>query len=109
MHQIPISLPLSPPPSLADNMPMCREHNRPLDYFCEKCDVLVCATCAINTHGGHKVDMDTFSRKCLLIGSYKILCFDKKILGKMVIQCIRISEGKLVRSFSCPFLYVGFF
>ncbi|CAI7990800.1 E3 ubiquitin-protein ligase TRIM71 [Geodia barretti] len=42
------------PMAHSDNMPMCREHNRRLDYFCEKCDVLVCATCAINTHGGHK-------------------------------------------------------
>ena len=35
--------------------PICPTHYRLLDFFCEKCNILMCATCAVNTPCGHKV------------------------------------------------------
>ena len=35
----------------------CKDHNKPLDGFCETCGTAVCFHCAIRTHKDHKFDL----------------------------------------------------
>ena len=32
----------------------CNDHDKPLDGFCETCEMVICFHCAIHTHEGHK-------------------------------------------------------
>ena len=71
-HSLPFPLPTppslppsfpSPHPSLPPCRPLlppiaptfCTEHNRLLDFFCEQCDQLMCASCAVKQRCGHDV------------------------------------------------------
>ena len=38
------------------NIPLCKEHNEQLKYYCETCDELVCMYCAVKKHNGHHHD-----------------------------------------------------
>jgi len=37
--------------------PLCREHEEPLKYYCETCDMLVCLYCTVKNHSSHKHDI----------------------------------------------------
>lgn len=34
-------------------LPWCRVHGKPLDVYCNTCDILICAMCGILQHNGH--------------------------------------------------------
>ena len=34
-------------------IPLCKEHDKQLKYYCETCDELVCMYCTMNKHNGH--------------------------------------------------------
>ena len=34
-------------------IPLCKEHNEQLKYYCETCDELVCMYCTVTKHNGH--------------------------------------------------------
>ena len=35
----------------------CKDHDKPLDGFCETCGTVVCFHCAVRTHKDHKYDL----------------------------------------------------
>ena len=37
-------------------IPICKEHNEQLKYYCETCDELVCVYCTVKKHNGHHHD-----------------------------------------------------
>ena len=37
-------------------IPLCKEHDEQLKYYCETCDQLVCMYCAVKKHNGHHHD-----------------------------------------------------
>lgn len=37
-------------------VPTCEEHEKPLEYFCEDCNLLLCMRCMINTHRDHNFE-----------------------------------------------------
>ena len=37
-------------------IPLCKEHDEQLKYFCETCDELVCMYCTVKKHNGHHHD-----------------------------------------------------
>ena len=46
------SVPIQPKPKV----PMCKEHNNELKFYCETCEELVCMYCTIKDHIGHDHD-----------------------------------------------------
>ena len=37
-------------------IPLCKEHDEQLKYYCETCDELVCMYCTVKKHNGHHHD-----------------------------------------------------
>ena len=40
----------------------CRNHDKKLKYFCEKCNELVCVYCTVKEHSGYDHDTDTVKK-----------------------------------------------
>ena len=38
------------------SIPLCKEHDEQLKYYCETCDELVCLYCTVTNHNGHSHD-----------------------------------------------------
>ena len=45
-----------PPIQIKTKIPLCKEHDEKLNYYCETCDELVCMYCTVKKHNGHHHD-----------------------------------------------------
>ena len=45
-----------PPIQVKTKIPLCKEHDEQLNYYCETCDELVCMYCTVKKHNGHHHD-----------------------------------------------------
>ena len=75
----------------------CKDHNKPLDGFCETCGTAVCFHCAIRTHKDHKFDLvsDCYPKHYyLLCNSLKPLKGKKEALKK-VLSDLAKREGEI--------------
>ena len=45
---------------------MCKDHEKPLDFFCETCDEVICAHCTVRIHKHHEYDLitDSYTKHC---------------------------------------------
>uniref|UniRef100_A0A1X7UGA6 RING-type domain-containing protein n=1 Tax=Amphimedon queenslandica TaxID=400682 RepID=A0A1X7UGA6_AMPQE len=45
---------------------MCSDHRKPLELFCETCNMVVCVTCQFRNHKGHGSDLitDSYTKHC---------------------------------------------
>ena len=51
--------------------PLCSTHKKPLDTFCENCDMIVCFTCVKQKHREHDYDLivDSYRKQCQILNS----------------------------------------
>ena len=75
----------------------CKDHDKPLDGFCETCGTVVCFHCAVRTHKDHKYDLvsDCYPKHYeMLHDSLKPVKEKKEALAK-VLSDLAEREGKI--------------
>ena len=45
---------------------MCKDHGKPLEFFCETCDEVICAHCTVRIHKHHEYELitDSYTKHC---------------------------------------------
>ncbi|XP_019859339.1 PREDICTED: RING finger protein nhl-1-like [Amphimedon queenslandica] len=45
---------------------LCIDHGKPLEFFCETCDTIICSHCSVRNHKYHECDLitDSYTKNC---------------------------------------------
>ena len=75
----------------------CNDHGKPLDGFCETCEMVICFHCAIRTHEGHKHALvsDCYPKHYQMLHNSLKPVKGKKEALKKVLSDLAEREGKI--------------
>ena len=75
----------------------CNDHNKPLDGFCETCEMVICFHCAIRTHKDHKHDLvsDCYPKHYQMLHDSLKPVKGKKETLKKVLSDLAEREGEI--------------
>ena len=77
--------------------PTCSDHGKPLDYFCETCDTVICITCQFCNHRHHECDLitDSYTKNCQKLRKCLSPVERKKEALKKVLSALAEREGEI--------------
>ena len=75
----------------------CNDHGKPLDGFCETCEMVICFHCAIRTHKDHKHDLvsDCYPKHYQMLHDCLKPVKGKKEAFKKVLSDLAVREGEI--------------
>ena len=83
---------------------LCIDHGKPLEFFCETCDTIICSHCSVRNHKYHECDLITDSytinchklRECLSSVKEKKEMLKKALLTLAESQCEITKTGEAI-------------
>uniref|UniRef100_A0A1X7UM70 RING-type domain-containing protein n=1 Tax=Amphimedon queenslandica TaxID=400682 RepID=A0A1X7UM70_AMPQE len=81
----------------ATTSPTCSDHGKPLELFCETCDVVICSHCSVRSHRGHECDLitDSYIQHCQKLRECLSPVEGKKEALKKVLSALAEREGEI--------------
>uniref|UniRef100_A0A1X7UFK5 RING-type domain-containing protein n=1 Tax=Amphimedon queenslandica TaxID=400682 RepID=A0A1X7UFK5_AMPQE len=75
----------------------CSDHGKPLELFCETCDVVICVTCQVRNHKHHEYDLiaDSYTKHCQKLRECLSPVEGKKEVLKKVLSTLAEREGEI--------------
>ena len=75
----------------------CNDHDKPLEVFCETCEMIICFHCAVRTHKDHKYDLvsDCYSKHYQMLHNSLKPVKGKKEALKKVLSDLAEREGEI--------------
>ncbi|XP_019858753.1 PREDICTED: RING finger protein nhl-1-like [Amphimedon queenslandica] len=66
----------------------CSDHGKPLEFFCETCDTVICSHCLVHNHKHHEYDLitDSYTKHCQKLRECLLPVEGKKEALKNVLQ-----------------------
>ena len=75
----------------------CSDHGKPLEFFCETCDTVICSHCSVRKHKHHDCDLitDSYTRHCQKLREHLSSVDRKKEELKKVLSALAEREGEI--------------
>ena len=75
----------------------CSDHGKPFEFFCEKCDTVICSHCSVRNHKHHKYDLisDSYTKHCQKLRKCLSPVEGKKEAVKKVLSALAEREGEI--------------
>ena len=76
---------------------ICRDHGKPLELFCETCNIVICVTCSVRNHKHHEYDLitDSYAKHCQKLRECLSPVEGKKKVLKKVLSALAEREGEV--------------
>ena len=77
--------------------PICSDHGKPLEFFCETCDTVICSYCVARNHKHHEYDLiiDSYTKHCQKLRECLSPVEGKKEALKKVLSALAEREGEI--------------
>ena len=77
--------------------PICSDHGKPLEFFCETCDTVICSYCVARNHKHHEYDLitDCYTKHCQKLRECLSPVEGKKEALKKVLSALAEREGDI--------------
>ena len=75
----------------------CSDHEKPLEFFCETCDTVICSHCLAHTHKHHEYELitDSYTKHCQKLRECLSPVEGKKKALKKVLSALGEREGEI--------------
>ena len=75
----------------------CSDHGKPLEFFCETCDIVICSHCSVRNHKHHDCDLitDSYTKHCQKLRECLSPLEGKKEELKNVLSALAEREGEI--------------
>ena len=75
----------------------CSDHGKPLEFFCETCNTVVCSHCLVRSHKHHDCDLitDSYTKQCQKLRECLSPVEGKKEALKKVLSALEEREGEI--------------
>ena len=75
----------------------CSDHGKPLEFFCETCNTVICSHCLARNHKHHEYDLitDSYTKHCQKLRECLSPVEGKKEALKKVLSALAEREGKI--------------
>ena len=75
----------------------CSDHGKPFEFFCEKCDTVICSHCLARNHKHHEYDLisDSYTKHCQKLRECLSPVEGKKEAVKKVLSALAEREGEI--------------
>ena len=75
----------------------CNDHGKPFEFFCEKCDTVICSHCLARNHKHHEYDLisDSYTKHCQKLRECLSPVEGKKEAVKKVLSALAEREGEI--------------
>uniref|UniRef100_A0A1X7U2S4 B box-type domain-containing protein n=1 Tax=Amphimedon queenslandica TaxID=400682 RepID=A0A1X7U2S4_AMPQE len=75
----------------------CSDHGKPLEFFCETCDTVICSHCSVRNHKRHEYDLitDSYTKHCQKLRECLSPVEGKKEALKKVLSALAEREGEI--------------
>uniref|UniRef100_A0A1X7TN55 RING-type domain-containing protein n=1 Tax=Amphimedon queenslandica TaxID=400682 RepID=A0A1X7TN55_AMPQE len=75
----------------------CSDHGKPLEFFCETCDTVICSHCLVHNHKHHEYDLitDSYTKHCQKLRECLLPVEGKKEALKNVLSALAEREGEI--------------
>ena len=75
----------------------CSDHGKPLDFFCETCNTVICSHCLVRNHKHHEYDLvtDSYTKHCQKLRECLSPVEGKKEALKKVLSALAEREGEI--------------
>ena len=75
----------------------CSDHGKPLEFFCEACDAIICSHCPLRNHKHHEYDLitDSYTKHCQKLRECLSPVEGKKEALKKVLSALAEREGEI--------------
>ena len=77
--------------------PICSDHGKPLELFCETCDTVICSYCVARNHKHHEYDLitESYTKHCQKLRECLSPVEGKKEALKKVLSALAEREGEI--------------
>ena len=75
----------------------CSDHGKPLEFFCETCDTVICVKCSVRNHKHHEYNLitDSYAKHCQKLRECLSPVEGKKEALKKVLSALAEREGEI--------------
>uniref|UniRef100_A0A1X7UXK1 RING-type domain-containing protein n=1 Tax=Amphimedon queenslandica TaxID=400682 RepID=A0A1X7UXK1_AMPQE len=75
----------------------CSDHGKPLEFFCETCDTVICSHCPFRNHKSHEYNLitDCYTKHCQKLRECLSPVEEKKEALKKVLSALAEREGEI--------------
>uniref|UniRef100_A0A1X7TZV5 B box-type domain-containing protein n=1 Tax=Amphimedon queenslandica TaxID=400682 RepID=A0A1X7TZV5_AMPQE len=75
----------------------CSDHGKPLEFFCETCDAVICSHCSVRNHKHHEYDLitDSYTKHCQKLKECLSPVEAKKEALKKFLSALGEREGEI--------------